>query len=122
MINPSDISADTVVNCYTFHASVLSGVQTLAINPDRSYTLAHDGLDIADNTDVSQIIICTSGLPLLVGQANVYSDTVNPLKQLKLTNGRAVGVGPGLSTIRWIGTAKQPTFAVISSERLRGNW
>lgn len=119
MINPSDISSDVVVNTYTCFANTLSGVQSLVINPDRAYTVAHDGLDIANVVDVNQIIICTSGNPLSWANVNTSATIV---KQMKLTSGKAVAVGPGVNVLTWIGTAGQPTFTVIPSERLYGHW
>lgn len=96
-------------------AFVNSGVQTLGLDTDRSYSLAHDGLDHNGNTDTNTIVISVSGI-------NSLSDNKSALYKSRLLNNRPLTVGPGVSTLFFRATNGGPQFTVIASEKFNGRF
>ncbi len=113
MINPSSLLNDNAPYVYTLHASSCSGLQTLGLHASRKYTIAHDGLNPVGGADTTVIFVATSGNPIWV------SDPNQVVGQVRLTGSRAIEIGPGLQTIRYISLAGQPTFTIVPSETLR---
>lgn len=112
MTNSTNISEDRSPHGYTFHVHAGSGIQTLTLDPERKYTLAHDSLAVNGAADTNPIYVATSGNP--IAAANPLFDC----KQVRLIAARPMTIGPGLSTIRFASSFGGPMFSLVPNERI----
>lgn len=108
MANPSAIDGGVAV------LVAGTGQAQVALNPDREYTVVHDGEDAAGAGDTNTIYLATDG--------NVDADASEGADKFKLKNGRAAVIGPGKEVLKFKCAAGAPTFSVDPGPRLMGNW
>ena len=124
MANPSSLKDSAYLsagNTLTLVASldvyVNSGLQTLGLDVDRSYTFAHDGLDHNGNTDVNIILMSVSGNSL-----GSFTNNQVGFDKIRLINSRPITIGPGVFTVWFKSVNGGPQFSVISSEKFYGKF
>lgn len=107
-----------------------SQLQTLLLDGNRSYSIAHDSENRVGASDTTKIYLftCTSGFPAGIvlndneSTTNLLSDLTSGVNtsKIKLTSGRSVSIGPGINTLCYAcsgnGTTA-PTFLVAPDKR-----
>jgi hypothetical protein len=107
----------TSVGVADFNMAVLvctAGDSTITLNPQRTYTLAHDGETNAGVTDTATIY--------LANDATVVRTEAEGANKAKLLFGRELVVGPGITTLHFGTEAGTPTFTVIPGIDLYGDF
>lgn len=82
-------------------------VQTLNLNSLRQYMVAHDNEDVLGAGDLGTIIISTI--------ASIDADSSAGANRAKLLAGRALPIGPGVSSLSYVALSGAPTFLVTAS-------
>lgn len=84
--------------------------QSITLDPQREYSLGHNGVDSAGSADTNTIF-------LSLGSAVVASYAAGEDK-FPLLSGSSVIVGPGVSVIRFKTASGAPTFRIAAGARL----
>ncbi len=100
MANPTSID-----NGFATIAASTS-LQSLALNPLREYSLAHNGKDASGSDAAGLVVLSTEAAPV--------ADWSEGSGRLQLPDGRSVTVGPGISQLYYVSAAGAPTIAVIA--------
>jgi len=87
---------------------------SITLNPQRTYTLAHDGEQNDGTTDTNTIY--------LANNATVVRTEAEGANKAKLLFGRELVVGPGITTLHFGTEAGTPTFTVIPGLDLYGDF
>ena len=103
--HPDTVATSNIYNTYNLLA-------------DRSYTIAHDGVNESGATDTATFYIVTSGLP---SDSRRINDLAS-FGKLKVPNGRAVVVGPGITQFYYQCNSGTPTFAVVPGPQSYGKF
>lgn len=79
--------------------------QSVMLETNREYTLAHDGENASGVADTATIYLAFQS-------ASVDADASEGASKFKLLGGRSVVLGPGLDTVKFKVAAGAPTFSV----------
>jgi hypothetical protein len=90
--------------------------KSITLNPDREYTIAHNGVDVSANAVTNTIFLGIDAAPA----AATYAADEN---KFALLDGRAVVIGPGVKTLYFIGyDSGIPTFSIAAGPEIGGTW
>lgn len=84
--------------------------QTITLEEDREYTLAHDGEDATGAEDTHTIYLSFGGA--------VDADAGEGADKAKLKDGRVFLIGPGISILKFKCAAGAPTFSIAPGRRV----
>lgn len=114
-------------------------LQLLFLNDDRAFSFAHDSENRNGEADITKIYLftCTSGHPVAIAPNDNESQSTQSLdasnsvqsgvatSKVKLTAGRSVSIGPGITTVGYMcsgnGTTG-PTFLVVPDKKEYGKF
>ena len=85
----------------------------LPLDSDRSYTLSHNGVDVAGSAATTTIFLSVGTVTASYAAAD---------DKIPLMAGTSIVVGPGLSSINFQTTSGSPTFIVLAGPRFFGRF
>lgn len=99
MANPETIDGNPAVLAASTSAS------SVALNPDREYTIQHLGVDVAGSEDTNSVFLGTDATT----EATHAADSNKAVLQSE----KALVVGPRVSTLHFLTASGAPAFQVI---------
>jgi hypothetical protein len=112
MANPSSVGVDDA-NMAVLVTAASDG--TVTLNPQRTYTVAHDGeRNDGSTTDTSTIY--------LANDAVADRDGSEGANKAKLLFGRELVIGPGITTLHFGTEAGTPTLTIVPGIDLYGDF
>ena len=112
MANPTSVGVDDAKPA-CIEATTTS--RSLTLNAQRQYTLKHSGVSAAGATTTDTIY-------LAFGAAVTTVSDLNEANKWSLQDGQSVVVGPQLKTLYFRTAANSPTFAIMPSAQLFGDF
>lgn len=91
----------------------------LTLDPDRAYTIAHTGVDVANAAKTDTIVFQDDP----TGVVNVTADMAAATSKVPLIDGNEpITIGPGITTLAFEALANAPCFTIIPSTPFFRNW